>query len=105
MKPVDTIRYWRDVVAAWPHSRFDRIAAHDMELFTGIPSRVAEPGDYSPLFGVHVIVDDTVAPGVLELRHGDKVVDRIVIDPPANPPPAKPDDRSQAFEQARGDAA
>lgn len=67
-----------------PAPRFDRCAVRDLRVFHSIPRRDPAPsiggGYLSPaLAGIPVVVDPEVEMGVIELRKGDEVIERVLI--------------------------
>lgn len=80
--PADWLAKYRDMVV---EPRFDRIAVRAMSMFDSVPRRkptlrpsIDEPLD--ALFGIPVSIDEAVEPGVIELRKGDEVVERVRLE-------------------------
>lgn len=56
--------------------RFDRIVVRDYRIFGRFPRNNHAP---SALLGFPVHTDETLEPGVIELRKGDEVVERVRV--------------------------
>ena len=71
-------------LAEIPTPRFDRAAVRDLAIFDNWPrprdTYAPDPNALPPrLAGIPVYMDEAVAPGVVELRKGDEVVERVVL--------------------------
>lgn len=67
-----------------PQPRFDRVAVRDLRVFHSIPRRDPAPsiggGYLSPaLAGIPVVQDESIEVGVIELRKGDEVIERVLL--------------------------
>lgn len=71
--PLDTIRA---AAKAIKPPRFDRIVVRDWRIFGRFPRNDHGP---SPVLGFPVYVDESMERGVIELRMGDEVVERVRV--------------------------
>lgn len=58
-----------------PQPRFDRVAVRDLRVFHSIPRRDPAPS----IAGIPVVQDESIEVGVIELRKGDEVIERVLL--------------------------
>lgn len=61
-----------------PAQPIDQLAVCDLSPFDEIPRSKSSP--FNGLLGIPVLVDESVEPGVIELRKEKKVVGRLFLD-------------------------
>lgn len=81
MSFADEILRFRDEIVP---PRFNKIAVRDASVFDAVPRAEPKPTwrggpPLEALFGIPVLVDESVDPGVIELRLGDELIERVVL--------------------------